>query len=64
MTGKFTGIDRRRSQRRESAERRNEVRWDSSKSDRRQSYGRRKEDRTWRLSDKPDTGKSKPDEKK
>ena len=53
MSGKFTGVDRRRDQRRQKADRRGGVRWEPNKDgDRRESYGRRKDDRTWHLSDK------------
>lgn len=52
MAGKanYLGTDRRKGTRRNKNDRRGEVRWDKdNKDDRRQTFGRRKQDQTWRL---------------
>jgi len=42
----YTGVERRRGNRRKAADRRGEVRFDLSKEDRRTTQGRRKDDKT------------------
>jgi len=46
----YRGPEQRRVARRQSNDRRNAVRWEPSKDDRRHNYGRRTEDQTWQLS--------------
>jgi hypothetical protein len=46
---KYLGPDKRKEPRRQTSDRRTQVRWEPDKGDRRQSFGRRKDDRTWKL---------------
>jgi len=47
---KYLGPDKRKEPRRQKSDRRSQVRWEpASNGDRRQSFGRRKDDRTWKL---------------
>lgn len=47
---RYVGPERRRASRRTHVERRDAVRWEPAKDDRRHSYGRRAQDQTWRQS--------------
>lgn len=52
MANDYTGPERRREQRRKIADRRDLIRWEPDKADRRQGPGRRQSDQTqpyWRL---------------
>ena len=49
--GKHTGIERRREARRKSVDRRDQVRWEPKKEDRRKGHGRRATDGAHRTRD-------------
>ena len=51
MAVKHTGLEKRRIQRRAKSDRRDNIRWEPSKAERRKTQGRRKED-GWQVSKK------------